>query len=611
MGSSRITFRSSVALMMCVALVATASVSAQPHNEEQLPECRVDRVLVVGIDGLSSHILKSPEFAEQTPNLRAFCDKGFCATARSVVPSTSMPNWFAHLASQSPELSGMTAFNGNNGLKPVDGGHKSLFRAVRDHNDQATTAAFVQWGPLRETFKDDVHFSWTPYNDCESQGKERQFEDAQHVFNARRVSALNQLIAGVVEERHNMTKVRNMFEEYKTLKNKDTMYKSKLWKDMADPLVKSTLTCFEKNDADTVKSAAEYKTVGWKVPDLSFVYIGQVDETGHTHGWFGPEYKQAIARADEALNTLVLRYAEYDKRDDAHTLIAVVADHGGSGTSHRNSHHEWVMDVPWMFSGPCVTPQKINDPKYPISTLDTSTTLFHLLGAKPDQMPSQWYGRVIAQVSEGLKVKPSPVVKDMWNHELYQPVAKPHEKSSDKLFDYSPPNLCMNRCSGHGQCIDATCTCDKGWGNADCSVRLEEVESASWVANVVPTPELREQREKKAVESTKDKDSKKDKEIKKDKENDDRDESTERPKEPQFDDKYVQEEFSQKNLAKAAGHAGSTPPPPTAASLRSHPKSHSDGARANVKGAAFPSDFSEALERMVTNDLLHRNSRAQ
>eukprot|EP01017_Pseudomicrothorax_dubius_P031856 TRINITY_DN4110_c0_g2_i1.p1 TRINITY_DN4110_c0_g2~~TRINITY_DN4110_c0_g2_i1.p1 ORF type:complete len:669 (+),score=176.38 TRINITY_DN4110_c0_g2_i1:24-2030(+) len=32
----------------------------------------------------------------------------------------------------------------------------------------------------------------------------------------------------------------------------------------------------------------------------------------------------------------------------------------------------------------------------------------------------------------------------------------------------------MSQCNGHGTCIDGLCTCEKGWGRADCSVQIED-----------------------------------------------------------------------------------------------------------------------------------------
>lgn len=37
----------------------------------------------------------------------------------------------------------------------------------------------------------------------------------------------------------------------------------------------------------------------------------------------------------------------------------------------------------------------------------------------------------------------------------------------DQLYE-----ACLNGCSGHGTCKDGVCHCDKGFGSADCAVRV-------------------------------------------------------------------------------------------------------------------------------------------
>lgn len=70
----------------------------------------------------------------------------------------------------------------------------------------------------------------------------------------------------------------------------------------------------------------------WKLlhegPDGAVVYFEGVDATGHAHGADSQEYRQAIARADEATRYLVKAVAERYEHLGEEWLIAVTTDHG-------------------------------------------------------------------------------------------------------------------------------------------------------------------------------------------------------------------------------------------------------------------------------------------
>jgi predicted AlkP superfamily pyrophosphatase or phosphodiesterase len=59
---------------------------------------------------------------------------------------------------------------------------------------------------------------------------------------------------------------------------------------------------------------------------LVTLYFDQVDKAGHDHGPQSPEYRQAIARVDEAIGGLVARLRRDHRLD--HTDIIIVSDHG-------------------------------------------------------------------------------------------------------------------------------------------------------------------------------------------------------------------------------------------------------------------------------------------
>ncbi len=75
-------------------------------------------------------------------------------------------------------------------------------------------------------------------------------------------------------------------------------------------------------------------------PDAMFVYLGQVDETGHRYG-FHPSvkrYMDAIERVDAHVGELLEALASRANKDREDWLILVTSDHGGQGTGHGDGH---------------------------------------------------------------------------------------------------------------------------------------------------------------------------------------------------------------------------------------------------------------------------------
>ncbi|MFD7258176.1 alkaline phosphatase family protein [Streptomyces sp. NPDC059874] len=66
-------------------------------------------------------------------------------------------------------------------------------------------------------------------------------------------------------------------------------------------------------------------------PEVSFVYLGSVDETGHLHGC-GDAYLRAIGRADEHLGRLLTAVRSRTTYEEEAWTVIVVTDHG-----HRDS----------------------------------------------------------------------------------------------------------------------------------------------------------------------------------------------------------------------------------------------------------------------------------
>lgn len=115
------------------------------------------------------------------------------------------------------------------------------------------------------------------------------------------------------------------------------------WKPIAQHVVSSADVnrAFEDKSKDYARFdalAADEAVNEMAKPDLTcmFFYVGQVDETGHKHG-FHPSvvpYREAIERVDRHVGqvlTAMRARATYPQED---WLVAVTSDHGGKGTGH-------------------------------------------------------------------------------------------------------------------------------------------------------------------------------------------------------------------------------------------------------------------------------------
>lgn len=125
-------------------------------------------------------------------------------------------------------------------------------------------------------------------------------------------------------------------------------------------------------------------------PDLAFIYLGMVDETGHRFGWMSPEYLKAIEKADAGIALVLdsLRSAGLLET----TAILLTADHGGHAHGHGSDLPE-DLTVPWIASGPGI--RRGQEIKAPVSIMDTAPTIAHLLGLP---IPPAWQGRVVTEV---------------------------------------------------------------------------------------------------------------------------------------------------------------------------------------------------------------------
>jgi hypothetical protein len=119
---------------------------------------------------------------------------------------------------------------------------------------------------------------------------------------------------------------------------------------------------------------------------LTFVYLNDCDEAGHAHGWMSSQYRAAAVEVDAAIGVLS------DLTE--HSLVIVMADHGGGGVStHDHAEPHPINDhIPLILAGPDVT--RRHQLTRQVSLLDVPPTLLWWYGLS---VPAAYEGRVLTQ----------------------------------------------------------------------------------------------------------------------------------------------------------------------------------------------------------------------
>ncbi|MBX3444802.1 MAG: alkaline phosphatase family protein [Planctomyces sp.] len=91
---------------------------------------------------------------------------------------------------------------------------------------------------------------------------------------------------------------------------------------------------------DGEAAAACIENLKGEAADSIVLYLGQVDECGHKHGFHPkvPEYIAAIEQVDRHIGDVLAAVREREASGNERWLVVVCTDHGGSGTDHGNGH---------------------------------------------------------------------------------------------------------------------------------------------------------------------------------------------------------------------------------------------------------------------------------
>lgn len=150
------------------------------------------------------------------------------------------------------------------------------------------------------------------------------------------------------------------------------------------------------NSGKTVDLMREYFSTG--NPNLTFVHIADADFAGHSFGWMGWMYGQAVRQADLAV-ARVLESADERFGRGLYSVI-LTADHGGHGKRH-GSTDPLDTTIPWIVWGRGVQP---GDTLSGIRTMDTAATVLWMLNIAS---PQGWSGRPVTDAFAGASASAS------------------------------------------------------------------------------------------------------------------------------------------------------------------------------------------------------------
>ena len=132
---------------------------------------------------------------------------------------------------------------------------------------------------------------------------------------------------------------------------------------------------------DNTSAAKAVELIETESPTAMMLYFGEVDETGHAHGFHPsvPEYIDAIEHVDSLVGDVL---DAIEKKSDQKWLIVVTSDHGGLGTGHGGGHDKpEILNSFLIVSGDGAEKGKFDKQVY---IVDAVPTCLAYLGLKID-----------------------------------------------------------------------------------------------------------------------------------------------------------------------------------------------------------------------------------
>jgi predicted AlkP superfamily pyrophosphatase or phosphodiesterase len=161
------------------------------------------------------------------------------------------------------------------------------------------------------------------------------------------------------------------------------------WKPIRDHITRSGDVVLDFSPPADVKGPAGYETgdvastaacvelLGKDNPTAVVLYLGQVDENGHAHG-FHPsvaQYRNAIERVDGHVGQAMAAIARRPNAKTEDWLVIVCTDHGGTGTDHGGGQKNWDIRRTFLIvSGNGAKKGRSEEPTYQVDVVPTALT---------------------------------------------------------------------------------------------------------------------------------------------------------------------------------------------------------------------------------------------
>lgn len=128
---------------------------------------------------------------------------------------------------------------------------------------------------------------------------------------------------------------------------------------------------------DAAATATVVKEVSEADPTVVVHYLGNVDETGHKHGFHPavPQYLAAIEQADQQVGQVLAAIKSRKSYEQEQWLVVVTSDHGGEGKRHHAGHDvPEILNSFLIVSGEAAQRGKFDEQVYLVDAVPTILT---------------------------------------------------------------------------------------------------------------------------------------------------------------------------------------------------------------------------------------------
>lgn len=158
------------------------------------------------------------------------------------------------------------------------------------------------------------------------------------------------------------------------------------WEPINTHIIERSCGCYCASMPDPQLAAAAAEYIRTDPPDLFFMQLDFIDGAGHSHGYGSRKYIEQITATDALVGIVLDAIREAGVLDES--LIILLSDHGGEGTSHGSAHPD-CMTIFWGCYGPGV--RQGGELENEVNIMDAAAVVVHALGLS---VPDGWDAKV-------------------------------------------------------------------------------------------------------------------------------------------------------------------------------------------------------------------------